>query len=236
MLLSTAFFRRETRRERGLVLLKLVSIGALAIGLITPRYLADIATYGSLQKKDLAMGAIAEQLAKPEYKPSKIYAGDPQSFRGTTLRTRGIKFTEIFAPPWNWHIGTMLSATGHYGWLQYRSPTLYYVLLGATYVSFLLYWAWAAARSHDPDLRSKLLLMLLFAALMIGVSASYSWTSDFQSQGRYLFPILPMVAVGLESSRKYLKSRIILALFAVCFTLSAYSFIFTALWEIPKGS
>jgi hypothetical protein len=236
MLLSTAFFRRETRRERGLVLLKLVSIGALAIGLITPRYLADIATYGSLQKKDLAMGAIAEQLAKPEYKPSKIYAGDPQSFRGTTLRTRGVKFTEIFAPPWNWHIGTMLSATGHYGWLQYRSPTLYYVLLGATYVSFLLYWAWAAARSHDPDLRSKLLLMLLFAALMIGVSASYSWTSDFQSQGRYLFPILPMVAVGLESSRKYLKSRIILALVAVCFTLSAYSFIFTALWEIPKGS
>jgi hypothetical protein len=71
---------------------------------------------------------------------------------------------------------------------------------------------------------------------MIGISAYYSWTSDFQSQGRYLFPILPMVAVGLQSSGKYLKPRIILALVAACFTLSAYSFIFTALWEIPKGS
>ena len=75
-----------------------------------------------------------------------------------------------------------------------------------------------------------------FALLMIGISAYYSWTSDFQSQGRYLFPILPMVAVGLESSRTSLKPRIILALIAVCFTLSAYSFIFTALWEISKGS
>lgn len=235
-LLAAILWRRETRPARSIALLKLAGIVALAIGLVVPRYLADVAAHGSLQEKNVAMGALAEQLAKPEYKPSRIYSGDPQSFRGTTLRTRGVKFTEIFAPPWNWHIGTMLSATGHYGWLQYRSPTIYYVLLGAAYALFFLYWARTAVRSKDSGLRQKLLVVFLFSVLMVGVSAHYSWTSDFQAQGRYLFPILAMLAVGLESSRKYLNPRIVLGFVATCFTLAAYSFIFTALWEIPKGS
>lgn len=218
------------------MLLKLGVVSLVPALLLASRYGLDVAIQGSLEEKNAAIGTKQEQLARPDYKPSKIFSGDPEAFRGFTLRARGVSMAEMFRPPWKWHLATFLSATGHYGWLEYRSPTPYYVLLGAAYGVLALYWVWSAARSRDADAWLHLFGFCIFSCLTVGVSFWHSWTNDFQAQGRYLFPILPMLAVGLESSRKYLSPRIILALVTVCFTLSAYSFIFTALWQIPKAS
>jgi hypothetical protein len=69
---------------------------------------------------------------------------------------------------------------------------------------------------------------------VILLSAYHSWTADFQPQGRYLFPVLPMLAFILFRYRERLGSRALHMLFAGLFAASVISFVFTGLRAIPQ--
>ena len=189
---------------------------------------------GLARAKNAAIGQVQEQIAKPDYKPSKIYSGNPEAFRGFTLRAKGVTLREMFQPPWKWHLAIFLSATAHYGWLEFRSPTPFYVLLGAAYGALFACLSWAAGRSKDPLERTNLLAFLAFSALTIAVAFWHAWTNDFQAQGRYLFPILAMLGICLQSLRAHLNEKVTLSVIGGCFILSCYSFVFTGLVQIPK--
>ena len=109
------------------------------------------------------------------------------------------------------------------------------MLIGAAYALLFVYIVWTVSRSKDGNAGLILLLMLIFSGLTIAASVYHSWTNDFQAQGRYLFPILGMLGICLESVRRYLNPGIVLGIVASCFALAVYSFVFTALWQIPKG-
>ena len=76
--------------------------------------------------------------------------------------------------------------------------------------------------------------MLGLAVGVVLASAYQSWTADFQPQGRYLFPIIPMIAFLFHHYRESLRSRVFNLLFACLFACSVYSFVFIGLKNIPK--
>jgi hypothetical protein len=211
-----------------------VLIGVAAAAFAAPRILVDIAQNGPREEKNAAIGRVAEQLAEDEYKPSRTDAGDTEAYYGTNLRGKSTPLRALFAPPWNWHIGTFRSATGYYGWLEFASPRWYYRALGGLYLLLVGYLAFAVVRSRDRGLLATGALIVLFAALVVFISIWHSWTGDFQAQGRYLFPILPMLGILLCVARPHLNRRVLLPLVSACFLLSCYSFIAVGLAEIPK--
>ena len=80
-----------------------------------------------------------------------------------------------------------------------------------------------------------LLAISLGAALFLIVVAIYhAWTVDFQAQGRYLLPIVPMMAILLYHCQRILIRPLFFSLFFMIFLLSVYNFIFVGLHDIGK--
>jgi len=78
------------------------------------------------------------------------------------------------------------------------------------------------------------LFVLTFAGLVVGQSVYHSWVNDYQPQGRYLFPILPMFMVALARMPSSFRMRIMPLFGFAFFVLSVWSFLLTGLRMIPK--
>jgi hypothetical protein len=117
--------------------------------------------------------------------------------------------------------------------MSLTSPSEYYWVMGVFYgtlLAFLL--ACICCLSwHDALFAVAVLGIGIFTVLL---SAYHSWTLDFQPQGRYLFPILPMIAFLFHRYRESLRSRVFNLLFGCLFACSVYSFVFVGLKNIPK--
>jgi hypothetical protein len=70
--------------------------------------------------------------------------------------------------------------------------------------------------------------------LAIGQSTYVSWVGDFQPQGRYLFPMIPIAMVGLSRLNTAFQKRIIPGFNLILLLFSLTSFVFYALQFIPK--
>ena len=130
---------------------------------------------------------------------------------------------------------TFVSATGQYGWLEYSAGKLYYAMIGAGYLALLAAYAWAVVRARELAAGLMFLFVSAFAALCVAVAIHHSWVNDFQAQGRYLFPIVAMLGIGLQSVRNRLEPRVITGIVAGCFALSVWSFLFIGLGHIPRS-
>jgi hypothetical protein len=100
--------------------------------------------------------------------------------------------------------------------------------MGAGYLALLGVLAVAMRRAPGSD-RLFCLLTLSLALGQVLLSAYHSWVADFQPQGRYLFPILPLLAFVLHRYRQWLPAGVLNMLFGSMFALSTFSFVFTAL-------
>jgi hypothetical protein len=83
------------------------------------------------------------------------------------------------------------------------------------------------------------LLFLLFlscSGTLIGASLYHSWTMDFQAQGRYLIPVVPMFCMLLYHARPLMHGVLYKILISTMFILSVYSFVFVAILKLPKIS
>jgi hypothetical protein len=193
--------------------------------------------HGTLEDKRVAMGVVQEELAKPAYKPSQIYSGKPEdTYYGIGLKARGTPLRELFAPQWGWHTLTFVSATGQYGWLEYSARKPYYVMIAAGYLALLAVYAWAVLRTREVAAGLGLLFVSAFAALTVAAAIHHSWVNDFQAQGRYLFPIVAISGIALQSVRSRIEPRAVTAIVVYCFALSVWSFIVIGLWHIPTSN
>ena len=72
------------------------------------------------------------------------------------------------------------------------------------------------------------------AAAVTFASASHSWTSDFQAQGRYLFPIMALAALWTVRYGNLANVRLMRVLVWACFALGVYSFAFVGVFKIGE--
>lgn len=173
--------------------------------------------------------ACADRLAYSAYRSDAA----PEKQHPTLYwRDRGRPFTDLFEERWGKRM--FYSAVGHFGYLELLAPPTYYVLCG---LLLLLLAGYLVSRAMQRGSRAEKLTMLMAIgcfALLLGLTMWKAWTKDFQPQGRYLFPMLPVVALVLAWMRKTFDAKILTAIFLLLFALSAYYFVFVGLIDIRK--
>lgn len=197
---------------------------ALGVALFLPRVLYDKLVIEAPANALSTATAAAERFAEPHYKPSYIASGD--AFPTLHMRARGISYTELlFQQGFLWK--SFKSTVGLYGWLIVASPLPYYPVVAAFLAALLLLLFRDAWVEDDPAAFRVMIIASVFAVLTFLLSSLHSWIDDFEAQGRYYFPILPMMGIALLTLRKtsLATASVTLALFV----LGGYSFLHTAL-------
>jgi len=69
---------------------------------------------------------------------------------------------------------------------------------------------------------------------LIGASVYHSWVVDFQPQGRYLFPLLPILGILCGWFVHCFRQRIMFIGCITMYIMGLYSFIFDTLTKIPR--
>lgn len=132
----------------------------------------------------------SELLAAPEYKPSMQTSRSSFPFRA--LRTKGVSLWDTLVTR-DWVGLSFRSFCGLYGWMTVAADPVVYGVFAALYAVWLAILVVPSLRRGSPGAQPLLVGVLVCAALVLAQSAYRSWVYDFQPQGRYLFPILPML-------------------------------------------
>lgn len=177
-------------------------------------------------QRDLVRANYAEHIAGEGFRPSQI--GLPESFSTLALKARGEPLVSIFLER-HWHLRTFRSFVGLYGFMNVEGPKWYYKVMRYLYVIGASAWVLTLLLLGGARERGVLLVSSLCVVATIGLSAYYAWVSDFQPQGRYLFPIVGMVmpVVDVLPNHRFIFGFRVL--WGVLFMLSAGSFIWVAL-------
>lgn len=187
------------------------------------RYGADVSING-FNKTEQRI-AYAEEHAGENFKPSIAETKD--SYPGLRLQAKGIGFTEIFEPEWDWHKMTFKSFTGFYGYYAEYSPKWYYSYVLTLYA--ILFLVMLRHVIFQASWQYKLFSLLSFTAICGGLLMGmlFCWLYDFQPQGRYVFPIIPIMLVYFWTMFPFWnrhEKAIILTSVLVLALLSFYSF------------
>ncbi len=181
------------------------------------------------RKGELALAA-REQYAEPMYKPSTPLA---QKHIYLQMRDRGKTLKEFLTLD-RWGEKSFRTAFGVYGYTQYPAPFAYYDYVRA--VGLLLLLALALSAACRGGLRALTLLGLAagWTAFFFAGLIYHAWTVDFQAQGRYLLPMVPMFAMLCYHYARIVIKPIFYSFFFLLFLLSVYNFIFVGLHDIGK--
>jgi hypothetical protein len=180
-----------------------------------------------------AQTQIAEIYAQQEYKPSAQEAGT--QFWGLRMRDQGLTYPQLFTI-WTWHIWTFRTSFGVYDYLKIYAPFLYYRCMSILLSALMATLALTLIMRGGPGSIPAVGIFLLFAGLTVFQSTWHSWTSDFQAQGRYLFPIGAIAGMTLARFAKAANRSlpVTLPLAVAMLALSFYSFLYVGLEQIPK--
>ncbi len=228
VLLAKLFLTEEFFWEKKAAILRLVLITCVGLGICGVRVGADYLINGFDRREKI--DRLAEKLAIPMYKSST----ELQKKNTTLLRkARGTTIKELIVID-RFFEQSFRSCFGVYGYFTIKGPQVYYDLV-RWFGIFLLATVLAAIFRGGGLLGSGLAIVALGLSVgLVGVSLYHSWTIDFQPQGRYLLPILPIFGVLYGWNYQVINRRLLIFAVTPMFLLAAYSFIFEALIRIPR--
>jgi len=139
------------------------------------------------------------------------------------LRERGVSLTEMFSR-YRWHRLMVQTGLGSYGYFDKQSSSRYYSLAAIPVALFLLFLFVPAC--WRAGWRTGLVLLggLAATVTLAGFALWYSWLHDFQAQGRYLAPILPILGYLAFVGRRKLWWPGFGAALAAALVFALYSF------------
>ena len=227
-LLVKIFFTEQFYWEKKVTLARLALVTMVAVGVMGMRMGADYWVNGADRGEKIL--AMQKEMATPWYNPdtelAKKHIYIERKARGVTLQET------IFLD--RWFERSFQTAFGVYGYFTISGSQGYYDLVrwsGAALLAFLF-----ATFFLRGGLVGGGLAVAAFGlgAALIGVSLYHSWTVDFQAQGRYLFPILPMLGILYGINHEVVNRRLLVLFLLPMVTLGVYSFIFEGLMRIPR--
>ncbi|MGW8192646.1 MAG: hypothetical protein ACWGOX_00135 [Desulforhopalus sp.] len=213
------------RKEAVVRLVMITIIGAAVFGL---RHGADYMVNGPDREEKLAV--VREETADPLYKPSTTLA-EKHAF--LSRRDRGATLMEIIVKD-RWFERSFQSSFGVFGYFTVSASQIYYDLVRWTGVGLLVFFFGSIVIRGGLAGISLSLAMLGLSAALIGASLHHSWVFDFQPQGRYLFPLVPMSGLLYGMQQNAVNKQILLLGVGSMYLLGLYCFIFEALLKIPK--
>ena len=210
---AVLFLARRAGPKRAL------AVAGLAAAVAAPLVVRD-AVINRFEKEE-RKAALREEYAAEAFRPSRL--GTPDADPGLALRAQGVSLADMLAQrPWTRRITR--SFGGAYGHMDILAPPAYYIVRSILFAVLLLAAAAAWRRGWTPARLALLLLALLAGAAVILIAALFCWMYDFQPQGRYLFPVLPiflLAALGLAGDD---SRRVPWLVPAALFLLGTYSF------------
>ena len=219
----------RTTESHSTILFRVIICTLLAFLIASMRVGVDYYVNGMDRNEKLAM--MQEKTAHHWYKPStemnKKHVSMFMKERGTTLKELLVRH--------KWFAHSFQSGFGKYGYFTISGSETYYRLMKWGVIIFLVFLGGSIAFRGDTEGRLLALFVCALALALIGASIHRSWTVDFQAQGRYLFPILPMIGVILAKNRAAIDNKFFILIAMHLFFLSLYSFIFVALPAMPRA-
>lgn len=202
-------FHLLRKKEKGLFAKYALIVGAclLIFGL---RLLADYQVYGT------------EKMTQYREVKAEHVAEDMQELK--SFKESGMSFLDAY-DAYQFEQSSFRSFTGQYGWMTEKSGVLYYRLMWLLYLILIIQLIQECRRKQDRlgIWRDIVIAGVIF--LNYAISAYHSWNSDFQAQGRYLFPILLCVMYLGCCHEEFFQRRSVRVILTVTTVLSGYSFI-----------
>lgn len=188
----------------------------------------DISING-FDKKE-RMNQLAIEIAEPLFNLSTPLEQRSPLFN---LQERGVTVKELLYS-YRWFEKSFRSSFGVYGHSNIMAQKGYYDCVRYVSVAFLLFFFGSVLLKSPWVNKIEGLALLSLAIALIGASIHHSYTMEVQAQGRYLFPIFGIF--GLIYGRNYgvINSRIFTLFVVSLFLISTHSFIFEAIYRIPK--
>jgi len=219
----------EHRWDRTRFFQRIAVIVLMAMAFVGVRVATDYAVNGLDRNEKIhrLRAELADPLFNPDTPLNKKHFYLYRKARGDSLKQLVVEE--------RWFGKTFRSTFGLYGYHTISSSDAYYDFVRLIGVSFLLFFIGAVLlRAPVPE---KLLLLFFLGCTvsLIGISLWHSWTADFQTQGRYLFPIIPMLGMLVYHTRRYVPDAVFRLCLLAMFVLSIYSFIYAGLMFIPKA-
>lgn len=206
---------KTNRKSLFLKFLIILSFVFLFLGI---RMVPDFVHYG-LESRSAVKEEMKEARAQYQFKDS---TPQEEKYDGLNLYNRGISLKELLIDK-KWVEMSIKSFMGVYGYMQYFADSKYYSVLVFLYFGiycFILYYGFAIA-----DKRKRLLFLLsqMLVFLSVGLSLYNSWFLDFQPQGRYLLPILLILAFSTTLNKRIYQNIAFKLLLCTTGVLSLYS-------------
>ncbi|MFN6964726.1 MAG: hypothetical protein ACK4S4_13295 [Pyrinomonadaceae bacterium] len=248
LLFAAGWMMIEARPLNARVVKKLAAVAVIAASVVAFRVGLDLyvngetnfagASYvsyflGGFETQQTKLMRYQDEIAEYPFKPSTLEHDLAGSRAEVKLRAKGVTAWQMFTV-WRFHVYSFCSFVGVYGYLTIWGRGWYYAVMALLYTAMGIYLAVKLIRGRD---RGSVARMVLFAACaFVAIAGSFylSWNYAFQPQGRYLFPIVPMAAVTIAAERSRFDGRIVNALLAAMFVLSAYSFVVFGLKNINQ--
>lgn len=224
-----AIFFKSEKQNRFYIFKMWMFVFFVAFCICAPRYIYDV-SINDFHKSD-KLATWSQAYAKPQYKNGT--KGEPPTYYGYNLRSKGVSVASLFQSPWEWQSVSFKSFVGLYGWMKIASPPWYYTMMALLWI-FLIGVLFFLFFKNYQSLDVPLLCITFFFILMTIIQSIYnSWCNDFQAQGRYFFPALPLVFVILLQFKNSILERYILPLLNMVFCIAGLtSFVGVALVRI----
>ncbi len=220
--------RNSSVEKRKQLIFRLTSIVVIGLALFGGRIAADYHVNGFDRQAKLT--SAKQMYAKHGYKPDSTI----EERTGTLfLKKRGVTLKSILVD-YNWLEHTFRSGFGLYGYFTITAPDIYYNLVRWAVGLLALFLFLSIFIRGGIDNSSLAVTVLLLSSMLAAVSLNRSWTLDLQAQGRYLFVIVPMVAILYGIASKAVDRTVLSVGVFVLYGLSVYSFICYGLVRIPK--
>ncbi|MGB5686607.1 MAG: hypothetical protein WBM35_12390 [Candidatus Electrothrix sp.] len=168
----------------------------------------------------------ADELYNPDTPIEKRHAYLEMRQRGTTLKH--------FLAADRWGEKSFRTSFGVYGYTQYSGSFAYYDYVRYIGIGLLLTLIFSIGYRGQGAGIALLTISVGSALLLIIVACWHAWNVDFQAQGRYFLPIVPMASVLFYHCRRIIFRPIFYILFFTLFSLSVYNFILVGLRDIGK--
>lgn len=228
VLLAKIFATDEYFWDKKGAVLRLLLVTLVGLAVYGGRVGVDYLVNGA--DRDEKIAEVQERMASPLYKPStelhKKHISLYRKARGATL--------ERIVTVDRWFEKVFRSSFGVFGYFTISAGEGFYDLVRWSGVFCLALFLAAVFRGGGWLGGGLAVVAMAIAAALIGKSLHHSWTVDFQAQGRYLFPLLPIFGMLYGWHHQVIDRRVILFGVVPLFCLAGYVFIFEALLRIPR--
>ncbi|MBU1566549.1 MAG: hypothetical protein KJ630_13095 [Proteobacteria bacterium] len=222
------FFTEEFFWEKKAAILRLCLITFVGLSIFGLRVGADYFVNGFDREEKIVR--LQEEMAHSWYKPgTELHKKHISLYR----EARGATLEEIVKID-RWFEKTFRSSFGVFGYFTISGTQVYYDLVRWSGVMLLVLFLATFVRGGGLIGSGLAFAGLGISVGLIGIALYHSWVIDFQPQGRYLFPIIPIIGILCGWNSTTMNQRLLILGLTPMFLLAMYGFIFEALMRIPR--